>query len=70
MLFIFNDWTKKRYKTTGYYNTQVESTLLWKDLILAILCLLINKQEPLLSPKGKSGIAFQPAEVYPWKNKI
>lgn len=59
---VLSQFAEVLYKTTDYYKSQQERSLLWNDPDLAISWPL--KEEPLLSTKDKAGQTLQEAEVF------
>ena len=59
---VTSDSAEFLYKTTDYYASQYERSLLWNDPALGIEWPL--QQEPLLSVKDKAGIPLASAEVF------
>jgi dTDP-4-dehydrorhamnose 3,5-epimerase len=50
------------YKTTDYYESKFERSIIWDDETLAIRWPLLEK--PVLSAKDRQGVSFAQAEVY------
>lgn len=59
---VTSDSAEFLYKTTDYYASQYERSLLWNDPVLGIEWPL--QQEPLLSVKDKAGVPLASAEVF------
>jgi dTDP-4-dehydrorhamnose 3,5-epimerase len=59
---VLSDVAEVLYKTTDYYESKFERSILWNDSALNIPWPL--QGEPLLSAKDKQGVLFADAEVY------
>jgi dTDP-4-dehydrorhamnose 3,5-epimerase len=62
--YVISDWAEVTYKATDYYAPEYERTLLWNDPALSISWPIPSGEEPILSPKDKSGKPFSEAEIY------
>ena len=60
---VLSDRAEFLYKTTNYYYTQYEKTILWNDADLGIDWPL--ETPPILSPKDQAGQPFKSVEVFP-----
>lgn len=59
---VLSDFAEFLYKTTGYWATEYERTIVWNDPDLAINWQ--NKEAPILSGKDAEGLLFSKAEVF------
>jgi dTDP-4-dehydrorhamnose 3,5-epimerase len=59
---VLSDSAEVLYKTTDYYESKYERSILWNDPALEIAW--PYQGEPVLSAKDKQGVSFADAEVY------
>lgn len=62
--YVTKPETEFVYKCTDYYAPDYERSLLWNDSNLAIDWPLVNGEEPVLSEKDRTGLAFQDADKF------
>jgi dTDP-4-dehydrorhamnose 3,5-epimerase len=62
--YVLSDWAEVLYKTTEYYSSEWERTLLWNDPTVGICWPIPAGVEPILSSKDASGARLADAEVY------
>jgi dTDP-4-dehydrorhamnose 3,5-epimerase len=62
--YVISETAEFVYKCTDYYHPQSEVSLRWDDPQVAIQWPLVNAQQPSLSAKDKSGVAFCDAPTF------
>ena len=62
--YVLSEWAEIVYKTTTYYASEWDRTLLWNDSNIGIDWPLINGEQPLLSKKDANGTLWNEAELF------
>jgi dTDP-4-dehydrorhamnose 3,5-epimerase len=62
--YVLSDWAEVLYKTSDFYASHSERSIVWDDPILGIDWPLIDGQAPTLSEKDKAGKTLKEAEVF------
>jgi len=62
--YVLSDWADVLYKTTEYYSSEWERTLLWNDPAVGIRWPIPSGLEPILSSKDALGARLEDTEVY------
>jgi dTDP-4-dehydrorhamnose 3,5-epimerase len=62
--YVLSEWADVLYKTTEYYSSEWERTLIWNDPTVGIRWPIPAGVEPVISSKDASGVRLVEAEVY------
>lgn len=62
--YTLSSWAHVSYKTTEFYSSQTDRTLLWCDPVLAVKWPLIDGLPPMLSKKDAGAVTLDKAEVF------
>jgi dTDP-4-dehydrorhamnose 3,5-epimerase len=62
--YVLSDWAEVCYKASDFYAPDYERTLLWNDPQLGIKWPIVDRAEPVISPKDAQGTPLREAQVY------